>query len=182
MFKIKIWEIIPDLKINWKLAPYPVVNENAVRAWAGLMFVLWMIALIVSITTKTPLLAVYIVPFIALDLFIKVFIWPMYSPFMLMWEYLVRDKKPEYVWAQQKQFAWIIWLILASMVMLILLVLWVCWPAMLICIVCLYFMWQEAVLWNCIWCNIYTKLRDKGHILHEEHAPVCAWGACEIKK
>jgi len=179
---MKIWRIIPDLEINWKPAPYPVVNENAVRAWAGLMFVLWMIALVVSITTKAPLLAVYIVPLIWLDLFIKVFIWPMYSPFMIIWEYLVRDKIPEYVWAKQKHFAWIIWLILALMVILILLVLWVCGPAMLICIVCLYFMWQEAVLWNCVWCNIYAKLRDKWHIKEEAFAPVCAGWACEIKK
>ena len=182
MFKPKIWEIIQDLEINWKLAPYPVVDDNAVRAWAWLMFILWLIALIVSITTHTPFLAIYIVPLITIDLLIKVVVWPKYSPFMMIWAYLVRDKKPEYVWAKQKQFAWLLWLVLAWMVLLILLVLWVCWPAMLICLVCLIFMWAEAVLWNCIWCNIYAKLRDKWYLKEEEHAPVCAWWTCEIKK
>ena len=64
----KIWEIIPDLVINWKPAPYPVVDDNAVRAWAWLMFILWLIALVFSLTTHTPALAIIIVPIITLDL------------------------------------------------------------------------------------------------------------------
>jgi len=114
MFKTKIWEIIPDLKINWKPALYPVVNEKAVRAWAWLMFVLWMIAFVFSIVTHTPLLASIIVPIIALDLFIKVIFWPKYSPFMILWSYLVKNKEIEWVWAKQKQFAWILWLFIGA--------------------------------------------------------------------
>ncbi len=182
MFKPKIWEIKPDLKINWIPAPYPVLDDNSVRAWAWLMFVVWMIALVYSITTQSLLLANIIVPIILLDLFIKVFIWPMYSPFFIIWAYLVRNKKPEWVWARQKQFAWIIWLVIASIVFWFTSMLGKCWPAMLLCLVCLVFMWAEAVLWNCIWCNVYVSLRNKWYIKEEEYAPVCSWGACEIKK
>jgi hypothetical protein len=32
-------EVIPGLKINGKPAPYPVMNERAVRATAGLMLI-----------------------------------------------------------------------------------------------------------------------------------------------
>ena len=182
MFKPKIGEIIPDLKINWIPAPYPVVDDNAVRAWAGLMFVLWMIALVFSLTTHTPLLANIIVPIITLDLFIKVFIWPKYSPFLIIWTHLVKNKKPEWVWAKQKQFAWIIWLALAFMVFWIISIFGKCWPGMLLCIICLIFMWAEAVLWNCIWCNVYVSLRNKWYIKEEEYAPVCSWWACDIGK
>jgi hypothetical protein len=181
MFKPKIGEIIPDLKINWKPAPYPVVDDNAVRAWAWLMFIVWLVAFVFSLTTHTPDLAIVLVPIITFDLFIKVLFWPKYSPFMIMWKYLVRDKKPEYVWAKQKQFAWILWLLIAFIVLWFLMILGKCGPAMLFCLICLIFMWAEAVLWNCIWCNIYAKLRDKGHIEEEEYAPVCAWGSCDIK-
>ena len=182
MFNPKIWEIIPDLVINWKAAPYPVVDDNAVRAWAGLMFIFWMIALVFSLSTHTPLLASIIVPIISLDLAIKVFAWPKYSPFMMWGAYLVKGKKPEWVWAKQKQFAWILWLIIAGLVLLILLVLGACWPAMLFCLVCLHFMWSEAVLGNCIWCNIYASFKKKWYIKEEEYAPVCAGWACEVKK
>ena len=182
MFKRNIWEIIPNLKINGKLAPYPVVDDNAVRAWAGLMFILWMIAFVYSLTTHTPLLANIIVPIIAIDLLIKVIIWPKYSPFMIMWSYLVKNKEPEWVWAKQKQFAWIIWLAIAFIVLWFLLILGKCGPAMLFCLICLVFMWAEAVLWNCIWCNIYILLKKKWYIKEEEFSPVCPWWVCDIKK
>ncbi|MFK7780314.1 MAG: DUF4395 domain-containing protein [Candidatus Gracilibacteria bacterium] len=182
MFKAKIGEIILDLKINGNPAPYPVLDDNAVRAGAGLMFVLGMIALVFSLTTHTPLLANIIVPILTLDLFIKVFIGPKYSPFLIMGAYLVKNKTPEWVGAKQKQFAWIIGFTLALIVFGIISIFGKCGPGMLICIVCLVFMWAEAVLGNCIGCNIYIKLRDKGYIKEEKYAPVCAGGACEVKK
>ncbi|MFA5917891.1 MAG: DUF4395 domain-containing protein [Candidatus Gracilibacteria bacterium] len=182
MFKPKIGEIIPDLKINGIPAPYPVLDDNAVRAGAGLMFVLGMIALVFSLTTHTPLLANIIVPIITLDLFIKVFIGPKYSPFLIIGTSLVKNKKPEWVGAKQKQFAWIIGLALAFIVFLIISIFGKCGPGMLICIICLIFMWAEAVLGNCIGCNVYVSLRNKGYIKEEEYAPVCSGGACDIGK
>ena len=41
MFKKDIWEIIPNLTINWKPAPYWVINERAVRKNALIIFTLW---------------------------------------------------------------------------------------------------------------------------------------------
>ncbi|MDD3145165.1 MAG: DUF4395 domain-containing protein [Candidatus Gracilibacteria bacterium] len=182
MFKLKIGEIIPDLKINGVPAPYPVLDENAVRAGAGLMFILGMIAFVYSLTTHSPLLANIIVPILTLDLFIKVFIGPKYSPFLIMGNYLVKNKNPEWVGAKQKQFAWIIGLIIAIIVLGFLLLLGKCGPAMLLCLICLIFMWSESVLGICIGCNIYIFLRNKGYFIEEKYAPVCAGGACEIKK
>ncbi len=38
MIKKHIWHIIPDLQIHGAPAPYPVLNERAIRATAWLMF------------------------------------------------------------------------------------------------------------------------------------------------
>ena len=102
MFKKEIWEIIPNLKINWKLAPYGVLNENAIRRNALIIFILGLLTFFYTFITKDFFYFNILVPFLFLDFFIKISIWPKYSFFSKISNFLVKNKKKEYVWAKQK--------------------------------------------------------------------------------
>lgn len=183
MFKKEIWEIIPNLQINWKPAPYWVLNEKSVRKNALIIFTLWLTTFIYTFITRDFIVFNIFVPILFIDFFLKVFFWPKYSIFSKIARYLVKNQKPEYVWAKQKRFAWSIWLFMSSITMF--LVLWLgikCWVPMFLCLLCLIFMFAEAFYWYCVGCTIYIFLRNKWYIKKEKYAPVCANWACEIKK
>lgn len=183
MIKRHIWETIPDLKINWILAPYPVLNENAVRKNAMIIFVLWSLVFSYTLFTKDFTYFNILVPIIFIDFTIKVFIWPKYSIFSKIANYLVRKQKIQYVWAIQKRFAWTIWFLMAWATSIMSLWFWItCGLPILFCYLCLIFMLAEAFYWYCVWCAIYTYLRGKWLIKEKEYNPICADWSCEIKK
>jgi len=183
MFKREIWEIIPGLEINWKPAPYWVVNEKAVRVNALITFILWLTVFIYTFTTRDFFYFKILLLFLFFDFFIKTFFWPRYSLLSLFARFLVRNKEKEYVWVKQKRFAWFIWFIMSSITLTLLIWLWItCILPMFLCLLCLIFMFAEAFYWYCVWCTIYAYLRNKWIIKQEKYAPVCANWACEIKK
>lgn len=183
MFKKEIWEVIPWLKIKWKPAPYWVVNEKAVRLNAWIIFIIWVIVFIYTIITRDLFYLSIILPVLFLDFFLKISVWPSYSFFSILSNYLVKNKEKEYVWAKQKRFAWAIWFIMSWLTMTLIFLFWICFLIpMLLCLWCLIFMFLEAFYWYCVWCTIYVFLRDKWYIKKEKYAPVCAWWVCELKK
>ena len=58
----------------------------------------------------------YFVSLFLIDLSIRVFINPKYSPSIIIGRIIVRNQKPEYVGAPQKRFAWKIGLIFSSII------------------------------------------------------------------
>ena len=182
MFKKEIWEIIPNLKIDWKLAPYGVLNENAIRRNALIIFILGLLTFFYTFITKDFFYFNILVPFLFLDFFIKISIWPKYSFFSKISNFLVKNKKKEYVWAKQKRFAWTVWFIMSGITMILVLWFWIkCGLPMFLCLLCLIFMFLEAFYWYCVWCSIYILLRNKWYIKQEKYTPVCSNWACEIK-
>ncbi len=181
LFKKEIWQVIPDLKIHWKPAPYGVINERAIRATAWIMFTLGLITFFIVFSTKNftllyPTLAAFWIQF-----FITVFFWPQYAPFSIIGRWIVSKQQPEYVWAIQKRFAWGIGLVMATTMFLVTAV----WGItgmipMSICLVCLSFMWLESAAGICVWCKIYGWLLSKGYIQTPEHKPACPGWACSL--
>jgi len=182
MFKKNIWEIIPNLKINWKPAPYWVINERAVRKNALIIFSLGILTFIYTIITRDFLFFNILVPILFIDFWIKVFVWPKYSPFSKLANFLVKDQKKEYVWAKQKRFAWGIWFVMSFITLTLVIWFWItCGLSMFLCMLCLIFMFAEAFFWYCVGCSIYIYLRNNWYIKIEKHAPVCANWKCELK-
>ncbi len=183
MFKKEIWEIIPNLKINWKPALYWVLNEHAVRKNALIIFILWSITFVYTFITRDFLFFNILVTTLFIDFFIKISVWPKYSIFSQISNFLVRNKEKQYVWAKQKRFAWTIWVFMSGTTLFLVLWLWItCGLPMLLCLICLTFMFAEAFFWYCVWCTIYIFLRNKWYIKKEKYAPVCANWACELEE
>lgn len=181
MYKKHIWEIIPWLKIHGKDAPYPVLNERAIRATAWIMFVLGITTFFYTFYTKDYTgLTIMVLAFFT-DFFIKVMWGPKYSPFSMLGKFFVSKQKPEYVGAIQKRFAWGLGLIMASSMIFIAIIFEMRGPLPLsICSICLTLMWMESALGICVGCKIYYFLIKKGILKAPEVKPACPGWACSI--
>lgn len=174
--------IVPGLMIDGKPAPYGVVNERAVRATAGIMFLVGVLTFswIRSTGNYAPLMIV--VPLFWLDFLLKVAFGPAYSIFGVAGRWATKRQRPEWVGAAQKRFAWSIGLALSSVMLVASVGLQVRgWLPFAICMTCLTFMWMESALGICAGCAIYSRLLRHGIIKAPEHRPACPGGACAIR-
>lgn len=176
-------KIIPNLILEGKPAPYPVVNEREIRAAAGIMFLIGIITFGIVFFTRDFFLMYVVVPVFWLDFFLKSVFAPKFSIFGFLGGLMVRNQKPEYVGAIQKRFAWSIGLVLATIMMIGPILLGVRgWLPFSICSICLFFMWMETALGICVGCKIYQFLLSKKLIPEPKHKPVCPGGVCSLKR
>lgn len=176
-------KVIPGLEIDGQPAPYPVVNERAVRATAGLMLGIGLVTLFTIVKTGNYTMLYVVVPLFWLDFLLKVVFGPAYSIFGFFGRRIVSKQKPEYVGAIQKRFAWSMGLILASAMMILAIGFGVRGAVpFAICMTCLTFMWMEAAFGICVGCKIYGFLLERGIMKEPEYRPACPGGACSLKK
>jgi len=140
---------------------FKVINEREARASAGIMFLLGIISLFNFIMTKDLFFAeVFSVTFI-LEFVIRIFINPLYAPYMMLGSFFVRNQKPEWVEAKPKKFAWVLGLLL-GVVMGYFILFNILTPARLItCLICLILLYAESVFGVCLGCMLYKKLNFK---------------------
>ncbi len=175
-------QIIPNLKIDSEEVNYPVVNEREIRAVAGLMLLIGILAFAYIYFTRdyTPLYIV--VPLFWLEFFVKTVFAPHYSLFGKIASPLVKNQKPEYVGAIQKRFAWGLGLIMATAMLIVSIGLGI--KGILpftICLTCLALMWMETALGICVGCKIYSFLLSKKILPEPAIKPACPGGACKIR-
>jgi len=178
---MSFWTTIPWLHINGKPAPYPVLNERAIRATAWTMMLIWFITFVLVYTTRDY---GYIYPTVIafwIQFFISVVWWPTRAPFSILGRWMVHKQKPDYVWAIQKRFAWGLWLAMATAMLIVTAWYGITWIIpFAICMTCLFFMWMESALGICVWCKIYYGLISLWRIQEPEYKPACPGGACEV--
>lgn len=189
-------KVIPDLVIDGVPAPYGVVNEREIRASAGLMFALGLIALLGVYYDQNIWFAFFVVLAFWVDFLLKVSISPEWSYIGRVARLFIRNQRPEYVGAIQKRFAWSIGLVMSSLVLFLIgrnlfneacaaspiLGTSPCFVPMVLCGICLVFMWLESAAGICVGCTIYSWLVQKGFIKPSEYAPVCPGGVCSVEK
>lgn len=172
---------IPGLMIHGKPAPYPVLNERAIRAGAGIMFVLGFFAFMQAFYLREFLFIQVFVVIFFVDFFTKVIIGTKFSPISNIANLIVRKQSPEYVGAIQKRFAWSIGLVLAGTMMTLLFAFGVQgWPNLLICGICLTFMFFETAFGICVGCKIYQFLLHAKILKEPEFRPACPGNVCAI--
>ena len=110
----QIGVVIPNLVLQGKPAPYPVVNERAVRAGAGIAFLLGVFAFFHAFYLQDFTYLKWLLPLLWFDFLAKVILGTKFAPLSLLGEWVVRKQTPDYVGAIQKRFAWSIGLALAS--------------------------------------------------------------------
>ena len=133
----------------------PVLNEREVRAAAGMLFLLMIIALFLILSKGDFLLIKYSITLFLTDFIIRVFVSPRFSPTLILGRLIVSNQTPEYVGAKQKKFSWIIGLILAT-TMFVLMVVVNTYSIItgIICLICLIFLFFESVFGICLGCKV----------------------------
>lgn len=173
--------MIPGLYIDGKPAPYPVLNERAIRATAGTMMLLWFITFVIVYTTKDYTYIYPVVWAFWLQFFVSTIRWTTWAPFSMLGRWMVRQQKPEYVGAIQKRFAWGIWLAMATAMIIVTAWLGITgYIPFAICMTCLFFMRMESALGICVGCKIYYWLIKQWWIKEPDHRPACPGWACKI--
>lgn len=151
----------------------PVLNERAVRAGAGLLFFLAIIAFMNAwLTGNFQPTRVFVVAFL-IDFSVRIFINPRYAPSLIVGQWMVRRQQPEWTGAPQKRFAWAIGFALALTMLYLVVLNSVIGPVnLIVCAACLILLFFETAFGICIGCNIYNLFR-------RDKAQFCPGGVCE---
>ncbi len=153
----------------------PVLNEREIRAAAGILFVMMFISIFLAASKGDFLLLKYAVIIFLVDIMIRIFVNPRFSPTLIIGRLIVRNQVPEYVGAKQKKFAWIIGLVLAITMFVLTVVVNSYSPITgLICFICLIFLFFESAFGICLGCKFYS-------LVYKEKAQYCPGEVCEVK-
>lgn len=153
----------------------PVLNEREIRGGAGILFLFMIVSFLKIMLDADFLLIKYFITVFMLDMAIRVFISPKFSPSLIIGRYMTRNQTPIYVGATQKRFAWIIGLTLSSAMFVHMIVLNAYGIINgLSCLVCMILMFFELAFGICIGCKIYAVF-NKNKVLY------CPGEVCEIK-
>ncbi len=175
-------QVIPGLVLHGTPAPYPVLNERAIRAGAGIMFVLGFFAFMQAFYLREFIFIQVFVVLFFVDFFMKVVVGTRFSPVSQLAAWVVRKQAPEYVGAIQKRFAWSIGLLLSGTMMVLMYGFGVQGlPNLIICGTCLTFMFLETSFGICVGCKIYNFLLARGVIAMPEYKPACPGNVCAIE-
>lgn len=155
--------------------PVPVLNERAVRAGAGLLFLFAMIAFMNAwLTGNFEPTRIFVVAFLV-DFALRLFVSPRHAPSLIVGQWLVRRQQPEWTGAPQKRFAWAIGFALALVMLWLVVIRQVVGPVnLLVCAVCLTLLFFESAFGICIGCKLYAWLR-------REALQACPGEACVAK-
>lgn len=151
----------------------PVLNERAVRAAAGILFLLALIAFMNAwLTGNFQPTRVFVVSFL-IEFTIRVFVNPRFAPTMILGQWLVHKQRPEWSGAPQKRFAWAIGFVLAAIMLYLVVLNNVVGPInLIVCLMCLTLLFFETAFGICIGCKIYN-------VFNKEKAQLCPGGVCE---
>jgi hypothetical protein len=150
----------------------PVLDEREVRAGAGILFLLALVAFMNSwLVGNFHYTRVFVVAFLV-DFVIRVAINPKFAPTLILARLAVRRQEPEWTGAPQKRFAWGIGLTLAAAMFYLIVLNEMVGPVNLfICLFCLLLLFFESAFGICIGCKIYEWAFRKS-------AQYCPGGVC----
>ncbi len=152
----------------------PVLNERAVRASAGILFLFALISFMNAfLLGNFQPTRVFVLVFLV-DFSIRILINPLYAPSLIIGQWFVRKQLPEYVGAPQKRFAWAIGFVLALAMLYLMVLNNVIGPInMIVCSICLLLLFFETAFGICIGCKVYNRF-------NKEKAQLCPGGVCEV--
>ena len=163
---------------------YKTLNERAVRASAGMMMVLGIIAFVNGFVKNEFDIIPYISGFLMFNFIIGVFINPNYAPTYFLAKIIVKEQTPLPIGAIQKKFAWSLGLGLSLTIFgfSLFLVNDVSFfaPVCLLCIICLALLFLETAFGICVGCMIYHFFIKINLIKQPKIKPNCMGDSCEV--
>jgi hypothetical protein len=157
-----------------------VFNEVEVRAAAGVTMALGTYAFVYANFSKYFLPIKIITAFFFIDFLLRVTVGLQWSPVGLLAKVIVHDRKPQWVSAKPKRFAWTLGMVMSAGMTVITNVNIHGWLPRSVCLLCLTLMWLESVLGLCLGCETYAFLINRGLIKADDAYEVCADGVCEV--
>jgi Domain of unknown function (DUF4395) len=150
-----------------------VLNERAVRAGAGVLFLFAIVSFMNAwLTGNFQPTRVFVVAFLV-DFTVRIFVNPRYAPSLIIGQWFVRKQQPEYVGAPQKRFAWAIGFVLALTMLYLVVINNIIGPInLIVCAACLVLLFFEAAFGICIGCKVYNLFDKDG-------SQLCPGGVCE---
>jgi len=163
---------------------FKVLEERNMRASAGIMLLLGIIAFINGFILNNYIVITYISGFLSLNFLIGLFINPKFSPTMFIGWLFVRKQTPLYIGAIQKKFAWSLGLAMVAVVfgLSFLLLNDVSYfePICILCLICLFLLFFEVAFGICIGCKLYYLFIRLKLLKEPEVKPNCMGDACEV--
>lgn len=163
---------------------FKVLEERNLRASAGIMFILGIIAFNNVFFLGKYDVVMYISGFLVLNFFIGIFINPKFAPTMFVAWLFVRKQTPIHIGAIQKRFAWSLGLTLTSVIFVLSIFLQndisYFEPVCLLCLLCLFLVFFEMALGICIGCKLYYLAIYLKLLKKPEDNPNCMGDSCEV--
>ena len=155
--------------------PVPVLNERAVRAGAGILFLFALVAFMNAwLLGNFQPTRVFVVAFL-IDFTLRLFVNPRYAPSLIVGQWLVRKQQPEWTGAPQKRFAWAIGFVLAASMFWLIGIRQMVGPVnILVCAMCLCLLFFETAFGICLGCKVYEWVVRKPPEL-------CPGGVCAVE-
>lgn len=154
----------------------PVLNEREIRAAAGILFLATFISLMYIMFNDNFVPIKYVITFFLMDLLIRVFVNPDFSPTMIIARLIVRNQTPEYVGAAQKRFAWSVGIVLASLMFYYFIFKNAYGPLTgITCMICLAFLFFESAFGICLGCKFYP-------LFFKDKLQYCPGELCVVKQ
>jgi len=152
----------------------PVLNERAVRAGAGILFFVALVAFMNAwLMGNFRPTRVFVVAFL-IEFAIRIFINPRYAPSLIVGQWMVRHQQPEWTGAPQKRFAWAIGFLLALTMWYLVVLNNVVGPInLMVCAACLILLFFETAFGICIGCMVYNWF-------NKDKAELCPGGVCDV--
>ena len=156
----------------------PVVDENEVRAAAGLTMVIGAVAFGYAYFTRQYIPLRVVASLFFVEFLVRLVVGLRYSPVGTLARALTFKRPPEWVSAKPKRFAWTLGLGMTfAMVVVTNIGIRGVLPRT-ICLICLTLMWMESALGLCLGCTIYGLMTRRGWAPTDPEIEVCADDAC----
>jgi hypothetical protein len=134
----------------------PVFNERIVRASAGLLFLVGIVALMIAALTGNVMVLQGFAFIFMIDMMFRLFVSTRFTPSMLLGALMVYRQRPEWVGAEQKRLAWSLGLGL-SFVSCVAMGYFGIDPTatLLLCGLCVGVLFLETAFGICVGCSLY---------------------------
>ena len=152
-----------------------VINERAVRAAAGILFLLGGAAFATAFFTGSMQPLQPFGMFFMLDMMLRVLAGDRWSPTLALGRLVVKHQRPEWVGAPQKEFAWWLGFALAAVscasMGLFAAPLWV---TLALCSICLTLLFLETAFGICVGCALQARFGKQPPMY-------CPGGTCDVE-
>ncbi len=163
---------------------FKVLDERRMRASAGVMLFLGIIASVNAFILQNYIVVTYISGFLMLNFMIGVFINPKFSPTVIIGYLVTYNQSPLPIGAIQKKFAWSLGLTLAATIFVLSFFLLkdinFFQPVCFLCLICLMLLFLETSFGICVGCKLYYVAIGLKLLKKPVEKPNCMGDACAV--